>query len=350
MSNDILFEERGKVGLITLNRPKALNAISIEMVRAMTLALDQWAASETIRAVIILGAGGKAFAAGGDIQRLYEFMSAKDMSYPIEFFAEEYRLNQKIKRFPKPYISIYNGIVMGGGVGVSVHGSCRIATDATILAMPETGIGFFPDVGGTYFMPRLNGGLGNYMALTGARLDGGDCVTEGLADHYIKVGEIDSLIYALVDSDNIGATIKEMSVHPPIGKHATIRNEIRSCFNHSSIEEVIRSLEKNDTEWANSQLNTIRQKSPLSVAVTWEQLRRGATLDFEQCLQLEYRIALASCQTGEFREGVRALLIDKDNTPQWRHVRVEDVSEEEIQAHFQEPSSGDMKFNLNNEI
>ncbi len=344
MSHDIVFEERGSVGLITLNRPKALNAISIEMVRAMDATLNKWAVKDTIKAIVIMGAGGKAFAAGGDIQRLYEFMTAKDMSYPIEFFAEEYQLNRKIKRFPKPYIAIYNGIVMGGGVGVSVHGSYRIATDATTLAMPETGIGFFPDVGGTYFMPRLRGGLGNYMALTGARLNGGDCVAEGLADFYMPVSEIDSLLSALAETDDIDATLARMSVAPPIGKLSADREAIDHCFKQATVDEVIKILEVTDTDWANLQLKIIRQKSPLSIAVTWEQLRRGATLSFEDCLQLEYRIALASCQTGEFREGVRALLVDKDNQPKWQHSRIEDVSAADILFHFQEPKSGDMSF------
>jgi enoyl-CoA hydratase len=262
----------------------------------------------------------------------------------LNFFAEEYQLNRKIKRFPKPYIAIYNGIVMGGGVGVSVHGSYRIATDATTLAMPETGIGFFPDVGGTYFMPRLRGGLGNYMALTGARLNGGDCVAEGLADFYMPVSKIDSLLSALAETDDIDATLARMSVAPPIGKLSADREAIDHCFKQATVDEVIKVLEVTDTDWANLQLKIIRQKSPLSIAVTWEQLRRGATLSFEDCLRLEYRIALASCQTGEFREGVRALLVDKDNQPKWQHNRIEDVSAADILFHFEEPKSGDMSF------
>ena len=208
MTDDILFEERGGLRLITLNRPKALNAISLAMVRAMAAKLAAWAADDDVQLVLILGAGGKAFAAGGDIQKLYDEMTAGDMAYPQEFFGEEYRLNNVIKRYPKPYVALYNGIVMGGGVGVSVHGSHRIATDATTFAMPETGIGFFPDVGGTYFLPRLVGmAKACELIFTGKMIDAAEALRLGIVT---ELTTPDGLMPA------VRALAAEIAAGPPI--------------------------------------------------------------------------------------------------------------------------------------
>ena len=342
--DDILFDRKGKLGLITLNRPKVLNAITLDMVRRMTATLDEWAMDDRTTAVLTRGAGGKAFAAGGDIQRLYNAMSDPTDTYPVPFFAEEYRLNRQIKTYPKPFIAVYNGIVMGGGVGVSVHGSHRIATEATSLAMPESGIGFFPDVGGTYFLPRLKSGLGRYMALTGGRLDGGDCVTEGLADSFMPVAKIDALIEALAVADNVDEAIASVTEPAPTGRLAKDRQAVAVLFGRPTINDVLAALEVADTEWAAKQLKAIRSKSPLSVAIAWEQIARGAKLNFEDCLILEYRLALAACAQGEFREGVRALIVDKDNMPKWAHATVEDVPEADVLSHFNAPSVGDLTF------
>lgn len=345
MSDDaILFERQGGLGLVTLNRPKALNAISLEMVRALNAQLAAWADDDAVHAVMIQGAGGKAFAAGGDIQRLYDAMVAKDDIYPTEFFAEEYALNARIKTYPKPYVAFYNGIVMGGGVGVSVHGSHRIATDATTFAMPETGIGFFPDVGGTYFLPRLKGGLGAYMALTGGRLDGGDCVAEGLADAYLPAGRAEALIKALAADPDVDAAIASVAQPVPEGRLAKDRPAIAICFDRASLADVVAALELAGTDWSAKQLAAIRSKSPLSAAVAWEQLQRGARLDFNDCLVLEYRIALASCRAGDFQEGVRALIVDKDNAPKWAHADIEAVPEAAVAAHFKAPAVGDINL------
>lgn len=345
MSDDILFEQRGRLGLVTLNRPKALNAISLAMVRALDGQLDAWATDDSVAAVMIQGAGGKAFAAGGDIQRLYDAMSDPADDYPVPFFAEEYALNRKIKHYPKPYVALYNGIVMGGGVGVSVHGSHRIATDATMFAMPETGIGFFPDVGGAYFLPRLKGGLGAYLALTGGRLDGGDCVKEGLADAYLPTDKTDALIAALADATDVDAAIKSITEPAPEGRLAPMRHAVAVAFDRPHIKDVLDALELAGTDWADKQKAAIAQKSPLSLAIAWEQMRRGAKLDFDACLVLEYRIALACCETGEFREGVRALIVDKDNTPKWRDKDVAAVPADDVAAHFAKPEVGDLTFN-----
>lgn len=345
MSDDILFERRGGLGLVTLNRPKALNAITLAMVRALDTQLDAWATDDRIKAVMIQGAGGKAFAAGGDIQRLYEAMSDPADDYPAPFFAEEYALNRKIKRYPKPYVALYNGIVMGGGVGVSVHGSHRIATDATVFAMPETGIGFFPDVGGAYFLPRLKDGLGAYMALTGGRLDGGDCVAEGLADAYLPAKKTDALIAALAAADDVAAAIAGIAEPAPEGRLVAVRQAVADSFDQPSIADVLSALKRAGTAWAEKQAAVIATKSPLSLAIAWEQISRGADLNFDACLILEYRLALACCRSGEFREGVRALIVDKDNQPKWRHADVAAVPDEELAAHFAAPATGDLTFN-----
>jgi enoyl-CoA hydratase len=344
MTDDILFDAHGGLRVITLNRPKALNAISLAMVRAMAEKLAAWAKDDAVKCVLILGAGGKAFAAGGDIQKLFDEMTAGDLTYPQAFFAEEYRLNALIKSYPKPYVALYNGIVMGGGVGVSMHGSHRIATDATTFAMPETGIGFFPDVGGTYFLPRLNDGLGRYMALTGGRLDGGDCVAEGLADAYLPVAKTDALIATLADAGDVDAAIASVAEPAPEGRLSADRAHVAKHFTKPSLQAVLTSLSDSAGEWAAKQVKALRSKSPLAVALAWEQLERGAKLDFESCLTLEYRIALHSFQLGEFREGVRALIVDKDNQPKWRDARIEDVSTADVQAHFQAPAIGDLTF------
>ena len=343
-SDDILFETRGALGLVTLNRPKALNAITLDMVRRLTAQLDAWEADDAVRAILILGAGGRAFAAGGDIQRLFHAMSDPADDYPVHFFAEEYALNRRIKLFPKPYVALYNGIVMGGGVGVSVHGRIRIATDKTVFAMPETGIGFFPDVGGTYFLPRLKDGLGAYMALTGGRLDGGDCVAEGLADYYLPVERTDALIDALAAGGDAAAAVASVGETAPEGKLAPVRKDIARCFDKPDLIEAVAALEADGGAWAEKQVGAIRSKSPLSGRIAWEQLRRGAALDFDGCLALEYRMALAACRAGDFREGVRALIVDKDNQPQWRHARIEDVPDAEVAAHFAPPDAGDLTF------
>lgn len=344
MSGEVLFERRGALGLVTLNRPQALNAITLDMARALDRTLDAWETDAGVAAVLILGAGGKAFAAGGDIRRLYDAMSDPEDDYPTIFFAEEYALNRKIKRYPKPYVALYNGIVMGGGVGVSVHGSHRIATDRTVFAMPETGIGFFPDVGGAYFLPRLKDGLGAYMALTGGRLDGGDCLAEGLADAYLPVERTDDLIRALAETGDVASAIAAVSAPAPEGRLAAGRDAIARCFAQPRLADVIEALESEGTEWAAKQLQAIRTKSPLAVAVAWEQMKRGADADFDECLKLEYRLALASCDVGDFREGVRALIVDKDNAPKWRHARIEDVEPEDVLRCFAPPPVGDLAF------
>lgn len=344
MTDDILFERRGGLGLITLNRPKALNAITLDMVRRFKATLDAWAEDDGCRVVMIQGAGGKAFAAGGDIQRLYKAMSDPADDYPVPFFAEEYALNRWIKRYPKPYVALLNGIAMGGGVGVSIHGAHRIATDRTMLAMPETGIGFFPDVGGTYFLPRLKGGLGAYMALTGSRLDGGDCVAEGLADAYLPADRAEALADALAGATDIDAAIAGLATPAPTGRLAADRAAVTLCFDRASLGDVLAALGAAGSAWADKQLKTIRRKSPLAIAVAWEQLQRGAGLDFDRCLVLEYRMALACCRNGEFREGVRALIVDKDNEPAWRHARIEDVTRADVLAHFEAPDVGDLAF------
>lgn len=346
MNEEVLFERRGALGVILLNRPKALNALTLGMCEQMTARLKAWAKDDSVRAVVIRGAGEKAFCAGGDVVRLYEDGKA-GRPYPYQFWHTEYRLNTLIKRYPKPYIALIDGIVMGGGVGVSVHGGYRIATDRTMLAMPETGIGLFPDVGGGYFLPRLSGAAGMYLGLTGKRLKGADCVALGLAEAFVPHDRLADL-EARLASDAAG-TIEEISrlagqfavpvTDAPI---AADRASFGRHFSLGSVEEILRSLDQENSEWSAEQLKVLKGKSPTAMKVTFKQIREGATLSFEDCMKMEWRIANRCAVGHDFYEGVRALLIDKDNAPRWKPAHLAEVSDADVAAYFAPLPGGEL--------
>jgi len=330
---DILFEKRGTLGLITLNRPGALNALNENMCLHMMRQLELWAHSEHVRVVAIRGAGEKAFCAGGDIRALYQGGQAGS-SGVMRFYWHEYQLNTMIKEYPKPFVAFIDGIVMGGGVGVSVHGSQRIAGDRTLFAMPETGIGLIPDVGGTYFLPRLRGGLGNFLGLTGARLKAADCVYAGIATHYVPSQHHSDLLHDLSasgDGNDIGA---RYSVHREPAPLATLQQKIDRFFAGASVEDILTGLGAADEPWAQEMAKSLRSKSPTSLKLTFRQLRCGVTLSFRECMALEYRIISRIMQAHDFFEGVRAIVIDKDNAPHWKPARLEDVSDASVEAYF----------------
>ncbi|MEM6620619.1 MAG: enoyl-CoA hydratase/isomerase family protein [Pseudomonadota bacterium] len=323
---EILFEQRGRLGLITLNRPHALNALTYGMVLAMDAQLDLWADDSTISLVAIQGAGDKAFAAGGDIRALYDAGQGGNTGEKnFRFFADEYRLNTKIKRYPKPYVAIMDGIVMGGGVGVSIHGSLRIATERTVFAMPETGIGLFPDVGGTYFLPRLPGQIGMWLGLTGARLKGADTLSAGLCDLLIEASDLEDFIETL-DPAGLGS----VPVYPDIAAKAAIAR----VFSGDSVEDILERLGNEGTDWADKQRTAILSKSPTSTRLAFRQIREGATLSFEDCMRLEYRLARYCMTHPDFYEGVRAVILDKDNAPNWTPAALEAASEESVAEAF----------------
>lgn len=351
---EILFEQRGRLGLITLNRPQALNALTHGMILALDAHLSDWSGDDTIDVVAIRGAGEKAFAAGGDIRALYDAgQGGKTGARNFRFFADEYRLNTKIKRYPKPYIAIMDGIVMGGGVGVSIHGMRRIAGDRTVFAMPETGIGLFPDVGGTYFLPRLPGRVGMWLGLTGARLKTADAVVCGICDFHIPTPVMEELLDALArieigdrePMEVIDWIIQSLARVPEedtvLDQH---RARIDRCFGGDSVEGILSALDADEHYWAGEQAAAIATKSPTSTRIAFRQIREGATLGFKDCMRLEYRLARYCMTHPDFYEGVRAAILDKDGAPIWSPATLADATEDHVAEAFAPLGPDDLDF------
>lgn len=347
MSDDVLFEQINHWGVITLNREKALNALTHPMVIAMRHQLANWEDDEAIAAVMIRGAGQRAFCAGGDIRWLYD-SARQDVSKATAFFRDEYSLNAAIYNFKKPYLALIDGIVMGGGVGVSVHGDYRIAGDNTLFAMPETGIGLFPDVGGGYFLPRLDGGLGLYFALTGARAKAADMIHAKIATHYVATPKQDELQSALLAIDLTNAPELEQThdkirscleifhediADAPLAEHTA---QIDRLFQgHENLEALIDALAGQKEGFASDTLATLSKMSPTSLRLTFEQMRRGASHNFADTMKMEFRIVNKVMRNADFFEGVRALIIDKDRNPKWSPETLSDIGEGEIAAYFE---------------
>jgi enoyl-CoA hydratase len=337
---DILFERRGVAGVVTLNRPQALNAVSLAMVRALAQQLARWEGDPAVTRVIVTANGGRAFSAGGDLRALYDFGRAGRHDEALEYFREEYALNAQIKRYRKPYVALIDGIVMGGGVGISVHGSHRVAGDQFSFAMPEVTIGFFPDVGGTWFLPRLPGQLGTYCALTGERLNAADGVKAGIATHRVASIRLPDLIDALCGAVPVDALLGAFA--QPAGETSVVAQEaaIDRLFTGAGVEDILAALDaeagRNGTHaaFAAATAALMRTKSPTSLKLVLEQMRRGATLDFAQCMRTEFRIVSRVVRGHDFYEGIRALLIDKDQAPRWRPSALADVSTTEVERYF----------------
>jgi len=330
---DIIFERNGALGLITLNRPKALNALTHAMCVVMKSKLDEWANDPAVLAVAIRGAGDRALCAGGDIRALYD--SGRDGTpYAFEFYRDEYRLNAAIKHFPKPYIALIRGIVMGGGVGVSVHGSHRVADETAVFAMPETGIGLFPDVGGSYFLPRCPGEIGMYLALTGARLKTADMLYAGIATHHVVGSRTDELLARLVAGETPDTAIAALAMPSAAAPLAQQQAEIDRHFATASVEAILASLDSAGDEWAHATAATIRTKSPTSLKLAYRQLHAGKSLGFDDCMRMEMRMVARVIAGAEFYEGVRATIIEKDNAPKWRPATLAEVRKQDIDAYF----------------
>ena len=338
--SDILFEQRGCVGLITLNRTKALNALSLDMVHEMTRLLDLWREDDSIKAVIVISASEKAFCAGGDIRKVWE---GRD-NPPFEFFWHEYRLNRAIFRYPKPYISLINGIVMGGGVGISMHGQYIVLGENTTFAMPEVGIGFFPDVGGSYLLPRMKGKSGIYCALTAARLKQGDCLQFGLATHTINSSHFDAIIQRIAAGEPVDRVLDPLHEAATPSLSDEDRALIEDCFSGDTVAKILAALKERDMDFAAETLKLIEVKSPTSVHVTLGQLQRGAKLDFEDCMRLDYRIVKHILLGEDFYEGVRATLVDKDGAPQWNPAQFDAVDASYVDSHFDPLSDQELIF------
>jgi enoyl-CoA hydratase len=346
--SDILFERRGAAGLITLNRPQALNAVTHGMVLALRAQLDAWADDPAITRVVITAAGERAFSAGGDIRALYDLGKAGRHDEALQFWRDEYPLNAAIKNFRKPYVALIDGIVMGGGVGVSVHGSHRVAGDRYTFAMPEVGIGFFPDVGATWFLPRMPGELGTYCALTGERFGIADAVGAGIATHRIPSARFGALLDGLTGTVSVDALLSAFSEAPGEGPIAARRGAIDRLFAAGRVEDILAALDNEassksaDAEWVGKTAAALRTKSPLSLKLALAQVRRGKEWDFATCMRAEFRIVSRVIHGHDFYEGVRAVIVDKDNKPRWQPATLAEVSDAEVERHFAPLGSGEL--------
>jgi enoyl-CoA hydratase len=339
---EIRFERRGRAGIVTMTRPKALNAVTHVMVQALSRALDAWGRDDSVDLVVIMGEG-RAFCAGGDILKVYEAGKAGTPLYA--FFADEYRLNAAIAGFRKPYVALVDGIVMGGGVGVSVHGSHRVFTENALFAMPEVGIGFFPDVGGSYFLPRLKGSFGVYLALTGNRIRRGDALWSGIATHAARSADLPALLDELCETGDADAACARFAVEAPRETSDAAATTIGRHFSLERMEDILASLGQaadQSDETAREALATIRTRSPTSLFVTLRQILDGGMLDIGECMRMEFRILNRMLTGHDFYEGIRAVLIDKGARPAWRPARIEDVDPAGIEAYFAPLADGEL--------
>ncbi|MBI1216596.1 MAG: enoyl-CoA hydratase/isomerase family protein [Alphaproteobacteria bacterium] len=358
-TEEVLFDVTGGIGLMRMNRPKALNALNLNMIRLMNEKLAQWAADDAVKAVVIAGAGDRAFCAGGDVKTVALDAKAQaegksDGALVRDFFREEYTLNQRIHAFKKPYISLVDGIVMGGGKGVSAHGSHRVVTENTLFAMPETNIGFFPDVGGGYFLPRCPGQTGVYLALTSKRIKATDTIYIGFGTQFVPSEKLGALLAALQavewdarekPVDQVTQVIESFSAEPPCESEiAPNRALIDRYFGHDAVEQIIADLQADGGDFANETLTAIYGMSPTSLKVALRQIRQGASLSFESVMTMEYRLSQACARSHDFYEGIRAALIDKDRQPKWDPARVADVDDALIEGYFKPLGENDLAF------
>lgn len=346
IDEEVFFEVKESLGLITLNRPKALNALTLSMVRKIHPKLKEWENDSSIKYVLIKAQGEKAFCAGGDIRALHDW-GKNNEDEAIGFYREEYTLNQYIKRYPKPYISLVNGIVMGGGVGLSVHGSHRIAGENYSFAMPETGIGLFPDVGGSFFLSRLKYEAGTYLALTGSRIKAADAIFLKTATNFVKSENFSSIINDLSKGErDPGDIINNYSSSPDEESEFEMISDFSlKNFKGNTIEEIIDNLKNNNSDLARKILSIIGTKSPTSLKVALRSLQLGRKNSFEDCMKMEFRMVNKVMNDHDFYEGVRALIIDKDNKPSWSPKSIEDVDDGFVDEFFHSISENELKFN-----
>ncbi|XP_074685709.1 3-hydroxyisobutyryl-CoA hydrolase, mitochondrial isoform X1 [Strix aluco] len=350
---DVLLEKRGGAGIITLNRPKALNALSFPMIQQIYPQIKTWEQDPETFLIIIKGTGGKAFCAGGDIIAISDAGKVGDR-LTQDFFREEYILNNAIGTCKKPYVALIDGITMGGGVGLSVHGHFRVATERTLFAMPETAIGLFPDVGGGYFLPRLSGKIGYFLALTGFRLKGRDVLKAGIATHFVESEKLPALEKDLIalkspSTENIADLLNSYHVKSKVDQEKEFvldehMEKINSLFSANSMEEIVKKLKQDGSPFAIKQLETINKMSPTSLKMTLRQLKEGASMSLQEVLTMEYRLTQACMRGHDFYEGVRAVLIDKDQSPRWKPAALEEVSDEFVDDCFKPLGNNDLKL------
>ena len=340
---EALIERRGAAGVIVLNRPRALNALTLTMVRLIAAALEAWRDDPGVTRVVIAGAGDRAFSAGGDIRRLYDLGRAGDHAGQLTFWREEYRLNARIRGYPKPIVALIDGIVMGGGVGVSINASHRVAGERFSFAMPEVGIGFFPDVGATWFLPRLAHRAGVYLALTGLRADAGDALAFGLAQTFVRSADFAELTQALERDGDVDATLARFSTPAPPSALMCEAQGLERCFASDDRESILAALvagERQGLAFAAPARTAMLAKSPTSQALALRQMELGPTVDFDEALRIEYRIVSRVCRAHDFYEGVRATIVDKDNRPAWSAP----PSAAEVDAYFAPLGADELTF------
>jgi enoyl-CoA hydratase len=350
IEGDLIAQREGGCGVIRLNRPKAINAVTLEMFRDVDRALDAFEADPTVAVILLEGAGERGLCAGGDIRALWESSKVKGDLGKI-LWREEYILNARIKKFPKPYVAFMDGIVMGGGVGLSAHSRHRVVTEKTKLAMPEVGLGFFPDVGGTWLLSRSPGEIGTYFGLTGQTMNGPDAVHAGFADLVVPSGELAALREVLtragqgITSREIRTLIETFATDETAGPVAAMQSKIDRWFAYDRMEDIVAALQRDGSELALSTLKTLNEKSPRGMVVTLKLLRLARTArSLEECLVREYRAALEVFASDDFREGVRAAVIDKDRSPKWSPPRIEDVTPAMVAPYFAEIGADELKF------
>lgn len=340
--SDILFEEipgkDGDLGVITLNRQNALNALNHAMIVEMNEHLKAWENKGSIKAIIVQAAPGRAFCAGGDVRAVYD-KKLKNDPHLMDFFKDEYELNRRIFHYKKPYISYLNGITMGGGAGISIHGSHRIGTENLVFAMPETTLGFFPDVGSSYFLSRLPDSIGLYLGLTGEKIGVNDCAALRLVTQIISTDDYSHIVNSfmenpLPDKDSVTAIIESYAKTSGFSELLKNKHEISEHFQKKSVEEIIKSLKNTDTVWSQNILEILRAKSPLSMKVTFEEIRTASHLNFDTCMEMEFGIMRGFLQSHDFFEGIRALLVDKDKKPIWEPNSINSILPENIAPFF----------------
>jgi enoyl-CoA hydratase len=334
MTQDAVIARReGAIGRITLNRPKALNALTEDMAGAMLEQLRQWAADPAVHAVVIDAVPGKAFCAGGDVRAVYDAGKRADGSV-MSFFRTEYRMNAAIRRLPKPYIALIDGFAFGGGCGVSIHGSHRVASENAVFSMPETAIGLFPDIGATYFLNQLPGEIGMYLALASIRVSAADALYCGLATHFVPSRDHAAVLSRLAQGEKADVVLAALvGKASGVGMLVKQRDAIDRAFSASSVENILDRLDL-EGDWGKETASLLRDRSPTSLKVTFRQMREGAALDFESCQRMEFRIMASMMEGQDFYEGVRAALINKDQSPHWEPPHLHMVSEAEIARYF----------------
>jgi enoyl-CoA hydratase len=347
---DLIARREGSAGVIRLNRPKAINAVTLEMFRDIDKALDRFEADPAVAVIVLEGAGERGLCAGGDIRALYESSKVRGDLGKI-LWREEYILNARIAKFPKPYVAFMDGIVMGGGVGLSAHSSHRVVTERTKLAMPEVGLGFFPDVGGTWLLSHAPGEIGTYFGLTGQTMNGPDAIYARFADAVVPSGKLAGLREALskirpgTTSGEIKTLIDGFAAGETSGPVAAMQGKIDGWFAHDRMEDIVAALQRDGSELAQSTLKTLNEKSPRGMVVTLKLLRLArASSSLEECLVREYRAALEVFASADFREGVRAAVIDKDRNPKWSPAGIEDVTPEMVAPYFAEIGADELRF------